>query len=863
MQINMKMCRLLLLLCNILFPFISYGQIFDQAQTISLDALIKPKQAIATDIDSDGFEDIVVAGKYGENIIWFRNLGNGNFGNKQIIISDENNLVTTSSIVAYDLDSDNDQDIIACEYKTGVGAFGNLYFYDFQRFWIENLGASSFSSKQIIDTIPFGFGNLFVNDFNNDNFIDIFIEGGINWNKCISQSNWNEASQITFNNQFLNPYSISDIDLDGKKDVVTVLQQEGLTTKNVVWISTDGLGNLDTSHFVDVSYADPDKIQIVDFNNDSLPDVVFSSKDTIAWYKNNGNGIFGSRQIISEFMEGIYTSTFQCADLNSDNLIDILITNETSTVVYRNIGNESFVIESHVDLLYNNKIENFTIADFDNDGYPDLLSLLSNSDPFRIVWLKNLGEFEFSFEKSVAGDYNTFIKKLCDLDSDGDLDILTEYSWYENKLNSDESFSILKPLFKPNLTQDQTIVGIADINGDSNKDILIKTSGCQNSLLGLINDGNQNFVDSATFSIGFNSFVSIQFNDDLDNNGFEDIVFVGSACNNSIIDTAFTCFYSNLDGTFSAPIYGVIESENFGLSVEYPYGQIIDYNLDGFKDLILTADSGIINQTSSSLSIVGFLYFQNSGNGSFLPGLLLHSFEFPIIGDFYFSDIDNDDDLDILFMIQNGVYGLGFLYKCTNNGNNIFSTPEVVNDNIPFGGFYPYDFDSDGDADLICNSIFGEGYQFLLLENQNGVFVISQLLSDINNTKIFVGDLDGDSDFDLITDDLLFGYNFHDYTVSYFENKLSKPLKCDQLKIIDSDQLILFPNPIISEFSIDNNSKPFQLIIFDCSGAKQYEKHFIEHENTCINLDLDAGLYIIQINQDNGQTITKKVVKIN
>jgi hypothetical protein len=97
-----------------------------------------PQYAVyATDLNGDGFADVLSASSGDNKIAWYPNDGTGNFGEQQIITT---NASGANDVYATDLDNDGDADVLSAS----VG--------DNKIAWYQNDGAGNFGTQQIITT---------------------------------------------------------------------------------------------------------------------------------------------------------------------------------------------------------------------------------------------------------------------------------------------------------------------------------------------------------------------------------------------------------------------------------------------------------------------------------------------------------------------------------------------------------------------------------------------------------------------------------------------------------------------------------------------------------------------------------------
>lgn len=221
-------------------------------------------------------------------------------------------------------------------------------------------------------------------------------------------------------------------------------------------------------------------------------------------------------------------------------------------------------------------------------------------------------------------------------------------------------------------------------------------------------------------------------------------------------------------GTPSAPNFEKMSGSNNPFNaipeeVDFEIWDIVDFgDLDGDGDIDIISDDGyLIRNTGSNSEIV----------------YTAESFESYFPGDSKLGDLDNDGDLDLLNM--NGYYHTVELYENTGSAAN-FQIDEMSkelavanwDDNIDYvDDHYVADLDNDGDLDILFVAQMYSGdpysgysyYSELRLIRNNGTASVPDFgllaqednpYSTISTQNISLGDMDDDGDYDMI----LFSY---------------------------------------------------------------------------------------------------------
>jgi hypothetical protein len=201
----------------------------------------------------------------------------------------------------------------------------------------------------------------------------------------------------------------------------------------------------------------------IDYNNDSFPDF-FGSADETFFYMNNGDATF-TNVTQSTGLAGIYPNSITVADYDKDGYKDMLITSKMLGVpvtIYRNINGEYFQAAETL----SDYAENALWLDYNNDGHLDVFV----SDGYGVELFKNNGDNTFQDVTDLMGLTNIqgLTASAADYNNDGFTDI------YIGKNSHNTLIKNIAGAFYQNVTN---LAGVADFNntravawGDYNDD---------------------------------------------------------------------------------------------------------------------------------------------------------------------------------------------------------------------------------------------------------------------------------------------------------------------------------------------------------------------------------------------------------
>lgn len=266
------------------------------------------------DLDSDGFNDLMLADFGRDEFFWHKNDGAGNFDPAQIIFSD---LESARGIQLVDMGQDGSKDLLL-----GITNGNGLY-------WAENL--NNLGTLWELHTIDPNISQARVPsiaDLDQDGDIDFLEPSGALGFDWFENTDGNGLSWTRHQNdlQVRQAHQLLDIDGDGFLDIITGIDRWLYLYKNQ---GNPNDFNIEVIH-ESVDLAQFYKVHVADLNNDGYKDIIATTHhavtgDKLVWFENlDGLGNFGPQQIIDD--ERLNIASIETADFDSDGDLDILIT---------------------------------------------------------------------------------------------------------------------------------------------------------------------------------------------------------------------------------------------------------------------------------------------------------------------------------------------------------------------------------------------------------------------------------------------------------------------------------------------------------------------------------------------------------
>lgn len=541
------------------------------------------------DMDGDGDSDVVATGSFGNNVVWYENLGSGNFGSMQIISSD---VLNAFAIQLADLNGDGDLDL-AVSRSSGATMDPDVIT-------IENLGSGSFGFPIVLATNLVSVRTILAVDFDQDGDTDILAAEYNTTGDIVSFENdgtGNFGSAQAFSDMANIYCSLAAGDIDGDGDLDILAGVDGTANKIIKFVNLGG-GTYAASVNATVLLDGIKSTSLCDLDNDGDLDILSAvySSNQVCWNPNNGIGGFSSKIVLSSTVSGASFAVASDFDLDGD--LDVTASSSTGDKIVRfeNLGGGTFGPEIVVTTL-THTATSVASSDLNGDGLPEILSTSSFDD--RLAWYENLGSNSFSSVKNISDTTRHANRPesvvFADMNNDGLADVLfnAEYDavvgWFENTGNN--TFSPTRHVIYYDLLQPARYACAADLDGDGDQDVICalyaddQVAWFENLGGGIFGSSQQ--VTTLTNGVVFVSPADIDLDGDID-------LFSISGLDDKI------AWYQN-DGAGNFGSQNIITSScNFPRHMDYG-----DLDQDGLHDLVVVT---MDNKT---------IWFKNLGGGNF------------------------------------------------------------------------------------------------------------------------------------------------------------------------------------------------------------------------------------------------------
>jgi len=371
-------------------------------------------------------------------------------------------------------------------------------------------------------------------------------------NFFLKKGNFRQTDKIT-------AFGWGDLDNDGDIDLIVGTKGDTSYTR---FLENDGGGNFSVR--VSTQYGkDIGGIVVTDLNNDGLLDVIvgclidhISQNTASEVYINHGNFNFAMTQGLND----VKTQSILVYDINRDGYYDLIEGVETGgsagsvNKIYFGNGNGTFSAAENI--CESNNTKSVAVADLNNDGYCDLISLNYYAD---------VGALSTPQEKAIVyqGDGTGNFAKAWESETD--------------------YFSAVSPI---DLDRNNSIDFVAATNKQDTQ------PGPGNYVTQYYNGGSFSFAGIDISDTGSEAHVPALARVDFNNDGWDDIImaWMGGANN-------YTRVYRNEGGNLK--LFERSETQTYAYALA-----LADFNSDGFIDLLTGGEYG------------GAFYYSNTGTNT-------------------------------------------------------------------------------------------------------------------------------------------------------------------------------------------------------------------------------------------------------
>jgi hypothetical protein len=389
------------------------------------------------------------------------------------------------SVVAGDLDTDGDLDVVAAARNLGA------------LLWYESDGATppAFAARVVATGVP-GANAVHLAQVDAGGLPDVLaassLAGTFAAEDEIAWHRNDGGVPLAFTRQVVaasaiapGAVAVADVDSDGDDDVLA----GSLTENRIAWYESDGTSApAFTEREISLDLEQPSALFWADVDGDGLGDLLAAGEgdDTIAWYRNDGLSPPGfTGFVISTAAEG--ASAVFAADLDADDDADVLSASSVDGKIAwdENDGNAPPAFTERAIATDAAGAGSIFAVDFDDDGDVDVLATASAED--RIVWYENDGSAPPSFtERLIATDAaGARAVTAADVDQDGDLEAVAASSdddtvaWYERVDATDDDGLPIVVWVEHAITTSADFVRallVADVDEDGDPDVVAASS---------------------------------------------------------------------------------------------------------------------------------------------------------------------------------------------------------------------------------------------------------------------------------------------------------------------------------------------------------------------------------------------------
>ena len=390
-----------------------------------------PTQVTLSDINNDGYFDILASNELSDEISVLLNRGDGTFA---MHLPYETGKIP-GPVKTADMNNDGFQDMILCNslggdfylyFNNGIGDFSEPVVYECERYsMLEASDMDNDGCGDVILTNYYGSAvDIYLNngdgtladpvsydikkdprdiilwDLNVDGYPDVVIPRGGQDGFSVLLNNGDgrlgEDRVYAVESQFIyeDGLHIDDMNGDGYPDIM-----HGGMLFQIRLNNGDGTFKLPDNY---LEYGEGRlRLTTGDIENDGYPEVFATEGENLFILKNRGDGSFS--RVVLKYPAGRDPLRPSAADLNGDGLVDIVITNfkDGDVSVLINNGNARYF--DPVRYGRGKEPRRVLLADVDNDSFPDIVVCNRGEEPEYqgfVTVFRNLGDGTFDAQEN-------------------------------------------------------------------------------------------------------------------------------------------------------------------------------------------------------------------------------------------------------------------------------------------------------------------------------------------------------------------------------------------------------------------------------------------------------------------------------
>lgn len=531
------------------------------------------------------------------------------------------------------------------------------------------------------------------------------------------------------NNEFL----FIDLDNDGDKDLVNILNDK------LRFYQSNG-NSIDSLNPIVLALPHAD-VEFVDWDLDSLIDIVATSGISsyeIKLFKNMGNMIFSAPVVL--YSGSI--ARLDTADFNSDGYPDLISARLNSVTFFENLTGTNSINTSTFTLSYNVDGSNIVSVLFDDINLDGLKDLIIKPNSNKVYIYSNTGANNYIIQDSISSTNAGLIDSyqslfLKDLDNDGKNEIITRNKQFFNIFKWQLGYHF-QLVYTGDFTY--TVSGGATINNQMPISDFYDVD--QNGLIDVVG-GNYVFFNNGGFvfnKVSINTpaiLSSPRYKcSDINNNSLTDICYVYTDANCITSTNAFEAFYRSESNAGQIIAPNNIIWHLWGGNAS----SIVDFDNDGDIDVVDFNRGKLILKEN----INDTLFPKIIGNGSAI------SIYNTLRTDFV--DINHDGFKDLLFHNANDLGADYHYYRLNQNGTIIGAGGTLANNEMSLKLIE--DIDDDGWEELFYVRFNGSNhYLYIYKTSTSGPVLISTVTMSVplmEGAEVRLGDFDLDGKKDVV-----------------------------------------------------------------------------------------------------------------